>query len=165
MTSSSSKSSSKSRSSSRRTSSASRRKSALRKNGTRKIKKRVRINSPKNEIMLYDLDITEKKWKMGSPEKSGIPCGSGIFPCTYRGVTFDTVDEWNEYMENMISRNESTGHRSISSHRRSVMSSLARKGKLAKKIPEEFRLYNTQTGEVFDIRTLDPNSIEYKPLK
>jgi hypothetical protein len=156
---------------SRRSSSASTKKSALKKksilkrSATRKANRRVRIRSPKNQIREYSLGSEEKRWKQGSPSKRGVICGSGIFPCVYRGVVFEDASEWDEYKENMISRNESTGYRSISSHKRSTMSALSKKGKSAKKIPEDFRLYNNQTGEIFDMRNLDPDSITYKPLK
>lgn len=141
---------------SRKSSSASKKRSILKKDGTRKARKSVKIHSPKNQVRKYSLGSDEKRWKQGSPSKRGPSCGSGIFPCVYRGVVFEDGDEWEEYRENMISRNASTGFKSISSHRRSVMSNLSKKGKSAKHIPSEFRLYDVQTGEIHDMRTYKP---------
>jgi hypothetical protein len=146
-------------------SSVSRRKSILRKNGSRKNNKKVRINSPKNQIKVYSLGSEEIKWKQKSPLKKEDYCENGNFPCLYKGVVFENIDEWNDYIKNRYTRNESTGYKSIDSHKRSIISSLSKKGKLAKKIPEEWRLYNNQTGEVYDIRDLNPDSLSYKPLK
>jgi hypothetical protein len=141
--------------SSRKSSSASRKKSILKKNGTRKARKHVRINSPRNETRVYSLGSEEKRLKHGSPSKRGPPCGTGVFPCVYRGVIFDE-EEWNDHIVNMSTRNASTGYRPISSHRRSVMSSLYKQGKTAKRIPKEYRLYDLETGEVHDIRSYNP---------
>jgi hypothetical protein len=154
-----SSSSSKSRSSSRKSSSSvSKRKS----NGTRKIKKRVRIYSPKNETRLYSLGSEEKRLKQSSPPKNGIPCGTGRFPCKYRGVIFENIDEWKDYDENLKTKNKSIGKSSVSLHRRSIMRSLSKQGKSAKIIPQEWRLYDTQTGDVYDMRDVDPNLTTYK---
>lgn len=146
--------------SSRKSSSVSRKKSILKKNGTRKARKRVSIHSPRNETRVYSLGSQEKKWKQSSPSKRGPPCGSGNYPCVYRGVVFENRDEWDEYVENKISRNATTGYIPISSHRRSIMSSLAKKGKSAKRIPQEWRLYDLETGEIYDMRSLDPKTIK-----
>ena len=129
------------------------------------MRKRVRIHSPNNQIKTYSLESEEKKWKQGSPSKTGIKCGNGIFPCIYKGVVFENAFEWNDYMDNKILRNETTGFKSVSSHKNSIMSILSKKGKIAKQIPEEWRLYNIQTGEIYDIRDLNPNSLSYKMLK
>jgi hypothetical protein len=150
-------SSSRSSRSGRKSSSVSKKRSILKKNGTRKARKHVRINSPRNETRVYSLGSEEKRWKQGSPSKRGNPCGNGIYPCVYRGVVFENKDEWNEHVENTISRNATTGHIPISSHRRSIMSSLYKKGKTAKRIPKEYRLYDLETGEVHDIRTYNPS--------
>jgi hypothetical protein len=124
---------------SRRSSSASTKKSASKKNSilkrsaTKKANRRVRIHSPKNQIREYSLGSEEKRWKQGSPSKRGPTCGSGIFPCVYRGVLFEDASEWEDYTGNTISRNVSTGFRTISSHKKATLSSLAKTGKLAKK--------------------------------
>lgn len=147
--------------SSRKSSSVSRKKSILKKNGTRKARKHVRINSPRNETRVYSLGSEEKRLKQGSPSKRGNPCGNGIYPCVYRGVIFENRDEWNDFIENMSTRNASTGYRPISSHRRSTMSALSKKGKSAKSIPEEWRLYNLETGEIYDMRSIaNPENIK-----
>jgi hypothetical protein len=155
-----SSSSSKSRSSSRKTSSSA---SKRRSNGTRKIKKNVRFDSPKNETRIYSLGSEEKRLKQGSPPKNGIPCGTGRFPCKYRGVIFDNADEWKDYNENRKTKNKSIGKNSASLQRQSVMRSLSKQGKSAKRIPQEWRLYDTQTGDIYDMRDLDPTLSTYKP--
>lgn len=129
--------------------------------------RRVRISST-HQVKHYNLDSDEKRMKResSSPRKSRLPnCDHGKFPCVKRGVIFDTEEEWNDYLENQITRNISTGHRSISAHRKSVLSHLSRQGKTAKFIPSEWRLYNINTGEIIDMRTLDPKSLNYKTLK
>lgn len=150
---------------SRRSSSVSKKKSILRKSTTKKANKRIRFYSPKNQTKEYSLGSEEKRWKQGSPSKRGPACGTGVFPCVYRGVIFENIDEWNDYIENMSTKNVSTSHRSVTSHRKSTMAALSKRGQRAKIIPEQFRLYNNQTGEIFDMRDLDPNSLTYKPLK
>lgn len=152
-------------SSRKKTSSLSRKRTILKNNGTRKLEKRVRINSPRNETRVYSLESDEKTWKRGSPSKRGEKCGQGKYPCVYRGVIFENREEWNEYAENTISRNASTGYIPVSSYRKSIISSLSKKGKSAKRIPEEFRLYNIETGEIFDLRELDQESLTNKRRK
>jgi hypothetical protein len=166
--SSSSSGSSSSSSSRKRRASVSTRKSSILKNknnGTRKIKKRVRISSPRNETRTYSLGSEEKQWKQGSPQKTGVKCGQDIFPCVYRGVVFENIEEWDEFMENSITRNSTTGYRPVSSHRKSTMSSLSKTGKRGKRIPEEWRIYNTETGEVFDMRDLESGVVSTKSKK
>jgi hypothetical protein len=40
------------------------------------------------------------------------------------------------------------------------MSSLAKKGKSAKRIPQEWRLYDLETNEIYDMRSLDQKSLK-----
>ena len=144
---------SKTRSNSSRSSTLKRR-SILKKNGKKTTKKHVRIHSPRNQTRFYSLGSDEKNMKKDSPVKNVNLCGYGVFPCIYRDTLFENEDEWYDYIDNMRSRNESTGYRSIKSHRSSVMKSLSKQGKLARRIPEEYRLYNVQTGEIFDMRNM-----------
>lgn len=112
-------------------------------------KKKVRIYSPNNQVKTYDLDSDEKKSKR-STSAVGRPCTSGVFPCVYRGVEFENKGEWDEYKANSITRNRGVSY----NHKRNVITSLFREGKLARKIPPEWRLYNIQTGEIIDLRKL-----------
>lgn len=160
--------SSKSSSSKRKSkspSSLTKKRSILKKNGTKKGNRKVRIHSPKNQIHTYNLGSDETRMKMASPIADAPDCGKGIFPCSYRDVIFENADEWNEYVENAHSRNRSTGYKSKSAHRREIMKRLSKTGKSAKRIPEEWRLYDVHTGEIHDMRDLDPKSLSYKPLK
>ncbi len=135
----------------RKSSSASKRRSILKRSATRKVKKSVRINSPQNQIREYSLGSDEKTWKKGSPSKRGPTCGSGVFPCVYRGVVFENSDEWNDHIENSRTKNASTGFKSKRSHRLRTMLDLFKKGKSARRIPPYRRLYDMDTGEVFDV--------------
>ncbi len=141
----------KSSSASKKSSSASKRRSILKRSATRKASKRVRINSPQNQIREYSLGSDEKTWKKGSPSKRGPACGSGIFPCVYRGAVFENSADWNDHIENSRTRNASTGFRPIRSHRLITMSALSKKGKSARIIPPYRRVYNRDTGEVSDV--------------
>lgn len=125
--------------------------------------KRVKFHSPKNEIKLYELDSAEKRMKVDSPKHLNVAnCGKDIYPCHLRGVVFENKAEWEDYLENLRARNVTTGHKPVSLHRKSIMSNLSRQGKSSKRIPPEFRLYNIETGEITDMRTLGPKSLVYK---
>lgn len=128
--------------------------------------RRVRIHS-NHETRHYELDSNEKNMKrISSSRTSHLPkCGTGLYPCVKRSTIFENKAEWDDYLENEITRNISTGHKSVSAHRKSVMTHLSKKGKTAKLVPEEWRLYNVTTGEIIDMRSLDPKSLTYKPLK
>lgn len=140
-------------------------KSALKKHKTSGKTKKVRIHSSENKVRIFHENSDEKRLKKVSSPKKGIECGQGVYPCVYRGVTFENEKEWRNYSDNRITRNASTGHRAVHAHKQTTLRELARKGKSAKRIPEEFRLYNVQTGEIFDMRDLDPKAMTYKPLK
>lgn len=127
--------------------------------------KRVTIHSPKNEMRLYDLDSAEINAKYTPKHLKMEKCGKGIYPCSLRDVIFENEEEWNDYLESLRTRNVTTGHKSVSSHRRSIMRSLALQGKTSRRIPEEWRLYNVKTGEIIDMRSLGPKSLVYKSLK
>lgn len=113
--------------------------------------RRVRIHSPANETRIYVPGSEEKKM---SPKR--VPrnrCGNDVYPCTNRGAVFETEEEWKEYQQLLRERNKTTGYKSARLHKSNMMMEFVRKGILAKKIPPEWRLYNIQTGEIFDLRT------------
>jgi hypothetical protein len=114
----------------------------------------VRINSNK-QVKEYDLDSMEKRWKKSKTTYRGLPCGLGKFPCIHKDVIFENQNDWDDFMENIKSKNK--GKLPIRTHRILTMSSLSKIGKRGKKIPEEFRLYNVDTGEIFDLRELYPD--------
>jgi len=121
--------------------------------------RRVRFNSPANTTRKYSLNSSERKEKRDSPKGRLRPCGeNGPFPCTYSGARFDNIQELNEFFRMRREKNASTNYRNVSAYRLAITSQLHKQGKYKKKIPEEFRIYNTQTGEVFDMRDL--NSIK-----
>lgn len=126
------------------------------KNRTRRSQKKVRMNSPKNIVKEYSLDSEEKKYKSSKiPSNITTKCGSGRFPCKYRNTVFQNGQEWKDYLN--IINNRNTKNTGLS--RQTVMSELSKKGKSAKKIPPEYRLYNIQTGEIFDLRDFSPSKI------
>jgi len=124
------------------------------KKSSKKNKKTVKMNSPHKTIIEYDLDNDEKQMKRGSPKKTGVECGNDVYPCVYKGTEFETKEEWDDYMLSTHTKNKSTGYRSIDEHDRVTILSLKKKGKLARKIPQESRLYDEVTGNIYDKRLM-----------
>jgi hypothetical protein len=121
-----------------------------------KNKKTVRIYSPNNTVLEYDLDNDEKQMKRGSPKKRGVECGNGneVFPCVYKGTEFETQQEWSKYVLSNHTKNISTGYRTINDHDRLTVAALKTNGKLARKIPIKYRIYDEVTGEIYDKRLM-----------
>jgi hypothetical protein len=111
-----------------------------------------------NETRLFSIDSDEEILRKTSPLKRGTPCGLGIYPCVFRGVIFENDDEWRDYMANKVISNRSTNYKSPREHSRAIMRGLSRPNKIAKKVPAEFRLYNIETGEIFDLRDTNVQS-------
>lgn len=95
-------------------------------------KKTVKIHSPNNTVLEYDLDNDEKEMKRGSPKKIGVECGNNVYPCVYKGTIFENKQDWDEYTLSNHTKNKSTGYRTIDEHDRIIIESLKKKGKLAK---------------------------------
>jgi len=82
--------------------------------------RRIRFDSPKNEVREYTLDSSEKEYKQKSPTmkrrmKHMADCPEE-FPCKYKRTIFETEKEWKKYEKLKEKRNESTGHKSRSRH-------------------------------------------------
>jgi hypothetical protein len=122
---------------------------------TRKTKKSIKINSPKNSIKEYSLNSEEKRSKQ-HPRSNLVKCSgyNGVFPCVKHNTIFRNRREWVEYVKLSASDGKNVGR-----SREIVMSELSKKGKTAKNIPKEYRLYNIQTGEVFDLRDFSPSKL------
>jgi hypothetical protein len=125
-------------------------------NGSKKNKKTVRIHSPHNTVLKYDLDSEEKQMKRGSPKTTNVKCGykNNVYPCVYQETVFGSKEEWDDYILSTHDRNKSTGYRSIHEHDRLTVASLKKKGKFARRIPKEYRIYNEVTGEIYDNRLM-----------
>ncbi len=114
--------------------------------------KKVKFHSP-NEVKEYDLENEEIRSKRRSPpKKNGLNCIHNVFPCMHRGVWFETKEEWNEYQLNKRTKNASTGYRTVKKHHIDTMNHLRSQGKSARRIPMESRLYNNETGDIYDSR-------------
>ena len=95
-------------------------------------RKRVKINTPENEIYEFSLGSSEKDWKKISPIR-GIPnCKHPIypedFPCKKKITVFKNKKEYDRYLDMLESRNESTGYKSRSDHYDDIESILMYKG-------------------------------------
>jgi hypothetical protein len=154
-------------SSRQRSSSSKKRSSALRKSSSaskkksiKKTRKNVRINSPGNETRVYSLGSEERQMKKGPRRKKGPACGTGVFPCVHQGVVFDDEEEWNDYIQNLRTRNRGTlrtASRTPASHKNTMRAKLSAQGKWENRIPKAQRLYDLDTGEIHDITTYEPS--------
>jgi hypothetical protein len=140
------------RSSSRRSSkSSSRRSSSSSKKA--KTRKRVRINSPLNQVHAYSLSPTEKANKRHTARYKACPKypEEDDFPCSKAYTVFENMHEYEQHKDDFELRDHSK-RASIRSHYSQMKGKFALEGKLARKIPQEYRLYDTDTGAVHDIR-------------
>lgn len=122
----------------------------------------MRFRTSQNQVRVFSLHSDEKRAKV--PEDldaaRALPKCNGVqFPCRYQDTVFHNPQEWHEFGQMMRDKNKSTAYRSRSSHRQQMRTELHRQGRLARNIPAEWRLYNTQTGEVHDLRTYGTSSI------
>jgi hypothetical protein len=83
-------------------------------------RKRVKINTPKNQIYEFSLGSSEKEWKQNSPIR-GIPkCNNPQypedFPCKKKRTVFKNKKQYDKYLDLLEARNESTGYKSRSEH-------------------------------------------------
>jgi hypothetical protein len=109
-----------------------RRRSALKQNGRPKKTVKTTFDSPKNRTYKYYLYDNEKQAKRGSPPKRGPSCKddeSAVFPCVYRGVLFDTKEEWDEYKSMKNDKNQITGYKTIKEHHIETMKNLREESK------------------------------------
>ena len=140
------------RSSSKRSSkSSSRRSSSSSKKA--KTRKQVRIHSPLNQVRAYSLSPTEKANKRHTSRHR--PCPKypeeDDFPCSKAYTVFENMHEYEQHKDDFGLRGNSK-RASVRSHYSQMREKFATEEKLARKIPKEYRLYNTDTGEVHDLR-------------
>lgn len=86
----------------------------------RSVRRRVRINTPENEILEFTLGSSELEWKKKSPIR-GIPiCKNPTeeddFPCKMKRTIFKNKKDYDKYKKLKMERNESTGYKSKSEH-------------------------------------------------
>jgi hypothetical protein len=140
------------RSSSKRSSkSSSRRSSSSSKKA--KTRKRVRINSPLNQVHAYSLSSTEKANKKYASRYRACPKypEADDFPCSKAYTVFENMHEYEQHKDDFGLRDNSK-RASVRSHYSQMRERFATEGKLARKIPQEYRLYDKDTGAVHDLR-------------
>lgn len=143
------------RSSSRRSSkSSSRKSSSSSKKSNSKTRKRVRINSPLNQVRLYSLSSTEKANKKKDTSRYKV-CPKypedDDFPCSKAYTVFENMHEYEQHKDDFGLRDYSK-RASVKGHYSQMRERFATEGKIARKIPQEYRLYDKDTGAVHDIR-------------
>lgn len=83
-------------------------------------RKRVKINTPENEIYEFSLGSSEKEWKQNTPirgiPKCNKPKSPDDFPCKKKRTIFKNQREYNKYLDLLEERNETTGYKSRSEH-------------------------------------------------
>lgn len=125
------------------------------KNTKTKKRRSITFDFNKNKTALYTKYLSDQP----SPPIRGVPCSQeGIFPCIFRGVKFDSKEEWDDYMHILLEKQSMSGNKKL--YKKKILDDLAKIGKKAKKIPPEYRLYNVQTGEIHDLR----NMVSWKSL-
>jgi len=143
------------RSSSKRPSKSSSRSSSRRSSSSKKAKtrKQVRINSPLNQFRAYSLSPTEKANKRHMPRYRACPKypEEDDFPCSKAYTVFENINEYEQHKDDFGLRGNSK-RASVKSHYSQMRYKIATEGKIARKIPHEYRLYDTDTGAIHDVR-------------
>jgi hypothetical protein len=144
-----SKSSSKSSSKSKSKSSSSSKSKTWRKV---KPKLRVRINTAENKTRKYSLSSSERNEKKAAIKRQYIePCATKQgYPCMLRGAVIENEEELHDFIE----MNAHKSGKVIQKHLNDTRNELFRQGKYAKRIPPEYRLYDINTGKIYDLRNL-----------
>jgi hypothetical protein len=139
------------RSSSKRSSKSSSRRSSSSKKA--KTRKQVRIHSPLNQVRAYSLSPTEKANKRHTSRYRACPKypEEDDFPCSKAYTVFENMHEYEQHKDDFGLRGNSK-KTSVRSHYSQMQDKFATEGKTARKIPHEYRLYNTDTGEIHDVR-------------
>lgn len=125
--------------------------------------KRVHFSSPNNSIQLFEKELPVSSVNSIFRFQRHYPdCKETTkFPCTYRTAVFDTKEEWDDYQTNKHLKNKSTGFKTVSSHRRHIKSTLHRNGdSFNKRIPNEWRIYNIDTGSIVDGREIQDGVVK-----
>lgn len=118
-----------------------------------KTRKRVRIQSPLNQLRLYSLSSTEKANKRHTSRYRACPKypEEDDFPCSKAYTVFENMHEYEQHKDDFGLRGNSK-KTSVRSHYSQMRDRFATEGKLARKIPKEYRVYDKDTGAVHDIR-------------
>jgi len=139
------------RSSSKRSSKSSSRRSSSSKKA--KTRKQVRMHSPLNQLRLYSLSPTEKANKRHMPRYRACPKypEADDFPCSKAYTVFENINEYEQHKDDFGLRGNSK-KASVKSHYSQILDKFATEGKISRKIPHEYRLYDTDTGAIHDVR-------------
>jgi len=118
-----------------------------------KTRKRVRIQSPLNQVRLYSLSSTEKANKRHTSRYRACPKypEEDDFPCSKAYTVFENMHEYEQHKDDFGLRGNSK-KTSVRSHYSQMRDRFATEGKNARKIPQEYRIYDKDTGAVYDIR-------------
>lgn len=98
----------------------------------RSTRRRVQINTPENQVLMYSLGSSELEWKQASPMR-GIPnCRNpreeSDFPCKMKHTVFRNKSDFDRYKRLKRERNESTGYKSREQHYDEISSMLTSEG-------------------------------------
>jgi len=124
---------------------------------TRKNIRPIRIDESLNTLVEFESEepeeleegeIDESKIDLSIPECSRPP---SFFPCRKKNGTFDNMDEYLEYIDDLDYRNESTNYKPKRLHYNQIRRELSRTDMNAKKIPQQYRLYYPD-GTIDDVR-------------
>jgi len=88
------------------------------KNTTRK---RVKINTPENELYEFTLGTSELEWKREKPFKDVKKCKANPylkadFPCKRKRTIFNSKKEYDDYEDLKYEKNKQTGYKRKSEH-------------------------------------------------
>ena len=127
------------------------------KSAKNKTKKRVKIVSAKNQIREFEIDSAERKMKQS--HKKHFPfCFSDNgqpfkFPCKYKNIVFNDAEDMQGFFEEYDIKRASEDTNAKMRKTKTILD-LVKKGKYMKKIPPAYRLYDVDSGEIYDMRQL-----------
>lgn len=112
----------------------------------KKKKGNVKFNSPANQVMILSNDSDKLNARL-SEKVSKIEklpqCNGNNFPCSYGVMTFDNMKEFADYHQ-LKTKNRGTA-------RNDVVRQIKLAGKYRQYIPQENRLYDLDTGNIYDV--------------
>lgn len=96
------------------------------------VKKRVKINTPENELYEYSLGSSEREWKKNERirdiPKCKKPKFKRDFPCKIKRTIFNNFDDYLDYLQLKQDKNYSTGYKSKEEHYDDIEAMLMWKG-------------------------------------
>lgn len=116
-----------------------------------KTKRRVRIHSPANERIILSNDSDKVEYRKSGPLAvlDKLPqCDGRKFPCVSYGITFENITDLTQYLQ---LKNKNRGVK-----RADVIEQVCRTGKYRQYIPQENRLYDLDTGKIYDVASYRP---------